>query len=270
MIAQVTGAAASLAIVALLFRRWRPVQLTETKPKTDVSAWLAASLPMGLSEGLRLLQGQLALLLTGWLAGAAAAGVYRGADAVVQLTTVVASVVATAATPMFARMVGENDRSGIQRIAILTSTAMASGVLIIGLPIAVAGDWIFPTLFGRDFAASTPVFVVLWIGLFATYCSGLAQSLANMSGHHGLTTQSFLVTAGINVVLGIALIPNHGALGAGVATAVSASIGASWCAWRLFRRTGYNTTILNQSLPGQLVASVRTVLAIAKARQKGD
>lgn len=269
MIAQVAGATVSLLIVALLYRRWRPVEMAVTKPQSHVGLWLAASLPMGLSEGLRLLQGQLALLLTGWLAGAAAAGVYRGADAVVQLTTVVASVVATAATPMFARMVGEKDHGGIERIAILTSIAMAGGVLLIGLPIALAGEWIFPSLFGREFAASTPVFVVLWIGLFATYCSGLAQSLANMSGHHGLTTQSFLVTAALNLLLGLILIPKHGAFGAAFSTAVSASVGAAWCAWRLSRRTGYNTTVLNRSLPGQLVASTKAALAIVKARHKG-
>jgi O-antigen/teichoic acid export membrane protein len=270
MIAQVGGAAASLVLVALLYRCWRPRALAQAEPVSDMRGWLAASLPMGMTEGLRLLQGQLALLLTGWLAGAAAAGVYRGADAVLQLATVIASVAATAATPMFARMVKEGDRNGIERIAGLASLAMAGGVLAIAVPIALAGDWLFPTLFGRDFAASPPIFAILAAGLFATYCMGLAQSLANMSGHHVLTTQSFLVTAAINLVLGLVLIPGRGAVGAATATAVSAAAGAGWCAWWLWRRTGYNTTVFNPALAGIVAGSVRTGLALAKGATRGQ
>lgn len=267
MIAQVGGALASLAMVALLFRRWRPLELAQAPPQSDVRHWLAASLPMGMTEGLRLLQGQLALLLTGWLAGAAAAGVYRGADAVLQLASTVASVAATAATPMFARMIGEGNRTGIERIALLSAVAMAGGVLVIALPIAVWGNWLFPALFGRDFAASPPVFAILATGLFATYCMGLAQSLANMSGQHVLTTQSFLVTAAVNLVLGLGLIQSYGAIGAAVATAISACCGAGWCAWRLWRRTGYNTTVFNSALPGTIAETVKAGLALVRAKQ---
>lgn len=270
MIAQVGAALASLAVTTWLFRRWRPAELASAAPHYDVRGWLAASVPMGMTEGLRLLQGQLALLLTGWLAGAAAAGVYRGADAVLQLATVIASVAATAATPMFARMVKEGDRAGVERIAGLACLAMAGGVLAIALPIALVGDWLFPALFGRDFAASPPVFAILSAGLFATYCMGLAQSLANMSGHHVLTTQSFLVTAAINLALGLALIPAQGAIGAAIATAVSATCGAGWCAWRLWRRTGYNTSLFNPALPGMVAGAVRAGLALAKGANGGQ
>lgn len=266
MIAQVGGAAASLALVALLFRRWCPAELAAAKPQRDVRHWLAASLPMGMTEGLRLLQGQLALLLTGWLAGAAAAGIYRGADAVLQLASTVASVAATAATPMFARMIGEGDRAGIERIALLSAVAMAGGVAAIALPIALFGDWLFPALFGRDFAASPPVFAILAAGLFATYCMGLAQALANMSGQHVLTTQSFLVTAVLNLALGLALIHAHGAIGAALATALSACCGAAWCAWQLWRRSGYNTTLFNPALPGTVAGIAKAGLALVRTK----
>ncbi len=260
MIAQVSGAAVSLLVVALLFRRLRPRELGEAVPRSDVRGWLAASLPMGVTEGLRLLQGQLALLLTGWLAGAAAAGVYRGADAVLQLATVAASVAGTAATPMFAKLIRQDDRDGLQRILGLSALVMAGGVVVIALPLALAGDWLFPALFGREFAASPPIFMVLSAGLCATYSMGLAQSLANMSGHHILTTKSFLITAAINLVLGLILIPRYGAFGAAFATAVSASLGSVWCAWQLKLRSGYNTTLFNKALPSTAASMLRAAL----------
>lgn len=270
IIAQVGGALASLALVAALYRRWRPAELSSAAPRNDVRGWLAASVPMGVTEGLRLLQGQLALLLTGWLAGAGAAGIYRGADAVMQLATVAASVVATAATPMFARLIGEGDREGIKRIAVLTSVIMVAGVVIVALPIALAGNWLFPALFGQDFAASPPVFAILAVGLVGTYSMGLAQALANMSGHHVLTTQSFLTTALCNLVLGLALIPQFGAIGAAIATAVSAIVGTAWCAWQLAKRTGYNTTFFNRAMPGILQGYLKAGLAVAKGGLRGD
>lgn len=269
IVAQVGGAGASLAIVALLYRRWNPPELDSAQPQRDVRGWVAASLPMGVTEGLRLLQGQLALLLTGALAGAATAGVYRGADAVMQLATVGASVVATAATPMFARMIAQGDRDGIERITALTSLIMIGSVLVIAVPVALAGAWLFPALFGQDFAASAPVFMILAAGLFATYSMGLAQSLANMSGYHVLTTRSFLATALINLVLGLVLIPNWGALGAAIATAVSAVVGSAWCAWQLSRRTGYNTTVFNPALPKIVAGAFWAGLAHVKSMKGG-
>jgi O-antigen/teichoic acid export membrane protein len=269
IIAQVGGALASLALVAALYRRWRPPELSSAAAQRDVRGWLSASVPMGVTEGLRLLQGQLALLLTGWLAGATAAGVYRGADAVMQLATVGASVVATAATPMFARLIGESDHEGIKRIAVLTSVIMVAGVVVVALPIALAGNWLFPALFGQDFAASPPVFAILAVGLLGTYSMGLAQALANMSGHHLLTTQSFLTTALCNLVLGLVLIPRFGAVGAAIATAMSAIVGTAWCAWQLARRTGYNTTVFNLAMPGILQDYGRLGLALVRGSKGG-
>lgn len=266
--AQVCGALAALLMVAALYRRWRPEPLASAAIKNDARGWIAASLPMGVTEGLRLLQGQLALLLTGWLAGAATAGIYRGADAVIQLATVGASVAATAATPMFARLLGEGDREGIERIAVLTSVIMVTGVLVVAVPIALAGDWLFPALFGREFAASPPVFAILALGLAATYSMGLAQAFANMSGHHLLTTQSFAATAVINLALGFVLIPELGAIGAAIATAVSAIAGAGWCARQLAKRTGYNTTVFNRILPGVLLGYCRAGIAMIGRRRK--
>jgi O-antigen/teichoic acid export membrane protein len=186
------------------------------------------------------------------------------------LATVGASVVATAATPMFARMIALDDRAGIERITALTSLAMIGSVVVITVPVAMAGDWLFPALFGREFAASAPVFTVLAAGLFVTYSMGLAQSLANMSGHHVLTTRSFLATALINLLLGLILIPNWGALGAAIATVVSAIAGSAWCAWQLSLRTGYNTTVFNPALPKIIAGAIRAGLAHAKRMERGQ
>lgn len=247
MAAQTLGAALVLGLIALLYRRNMPAELRAAQPEYAVRYWLAACLPMGMTEGLRLLQGQLALLMVGAFAGAAQAGIYRVADAAAAIAAMTASVVGTAATPMFSRLWGERDIAGLQRVAILSAWGMALGALALGLPLAVFGHWLFPQVFGADFAASVPVFVVLWLGAIGFGCCGLALALATMTGHHVLGTYSLLVVAAVNLVLGLVLVPQLGAIGGALAALAGTVAGSGWCAWQLRRRIGINPTLFSRT-----------------------
>lgn len=270
MMAQVVGAFAALIVVQALYLRHRPRLLIEARPTYAVRGWMAACLPMGVTEGLRLLQGQLALLLTGWLATAAAAGVYRVADAVLQVPTIVASIVATAATPMFGRLYKQGDRAEIERIAVLAAVIMLGGMIVLGAPLALAAPWLIPALFGPEFAASAPVCLILWIGLTATYALGLPHSIANMTGHQVLSTHSFLIVVAINFGGGCLLVPRFGAAGAAVAMACGSFAGIAWCAWRLSRATGCNPTLINRAAPAIIAAAATAGLgALRRKLQKG-
>lgn len=261
MAVQAGGAALVLAAVWVLFRRYRPAALTTAQPVYARREWLSAALPMGLTEGLRLLQGQLALILVGVFATAAEAGIYRVADAVAQVAAIAASVAGTAATPMFARLWREGDRAGLERVAVLAAWTMLGGALALGLPVLLLGKWLFPLVFGAEFAASLPVFAVLWGGMLVAACFGLVLALANMTGRHVLTTQSFAVIAAVNLAAGPVLVRLAGAEGAALAAALGSLAGAAYCAVALKRRTGLNPTLLNRRagriLMGSLAAAVR-------------
>lgn len=260
MAAQTLGAALVMLVIAVLYRRFKPAELGAAEPVYAVRYWLAACLPMGMIEGLRLLQGQLALLLVGAFAGAAQAGIYRVADAAAAITAMTASVVGTAATPMFSRLWGENDHAGLQRVAVLAAWGMALGALVLGLPLALFGQWLFPLVFGAEFAASVPVFVVLWLAAIGFGCCGLALALATMTGHHVLGTQSLLVVAAVNLALGLGLVPQFGAIGGACAALAGTIAGNGWCAWRLHRLTGLNATLFGLAPWRILAQSVRQVM----------
>lgn len=247
MAVQAIGAALVLGVIALLYRRSKPAELRDARPEFAVKYWLAACLPMGMTEGLRLLQGQLALLLVGAFAGAAQAGIYRVADSAAAITAMTASVVGTAATAMFSRLWGEQDIAGLQRVAILSAWGMALGALVLGLPLALFGHWLFPLVFGAEFAASVPVFLVLWLGAIGLGCCGLALALATMTGHHVLGTHSLLVVAAVNLVLGLVLVPQLGAIGGALAALTGTVAGNGWCAWQLRRRIGVNPTLFSRT-----------------------
>lgn len=252
MAAQVFGAAVAMVVVLIQFRRLRPQALAEAAPVRQIRAWLSACIPMGLSEGMRLLQGQMGLLLVGALAGTTQAGIYRVADAVAQITGLVASVVGTAATPMFGRLWGAGDRTGLERVTLLSAWAMFGGAILVGLPIALLSNWAFSFVFGRDFAGSVPVFLVLWLGWSLTASLGMCLSLANMTGRHVLASQSFVVIALVNVAIGVIAVPAWGALGGAAATVAGNLAGSAFCTVRLLREGGLNATIFNRGSLGML------------------
>jgi O-antigen/teichoic acid export membrane protein len=260
MAAQALGAALVMGLVALLYRRDKPSGLRAARPEYAVRYWLAACLPMGMTEGLRLLQGQLALLLVGSIAGAAQAGIYRVADAAAAITAMTASVVGTAATAMFSRLWGEQDFAGLQRVAIMAAWGMALGALALGLPLAALGHRLFPLVFGAEFGPSVPVFVVLWLAAIGFGCCGLALALATMTGHHVLGTQSLLLVAAVNLVLGLVLVPQLGAIGGALAALAGTVAGNGWCAWQLRRRIGINPTLFSRTALHTLGEGVHNAL----------
>lgn len=270
MAAQVAGAALAMAATLYLYRKARPPELRAARPVRSVASWLATALPMGMTEGLRLLQGQLGLLLVGALAGAMQAGLYRVADAVNLVTAVFISVVSTAAAPMFSRLWKAGDRAAVERIALVSAIIMTAGTFAAGLPIALAGDLIIPLIFGSQFTGASPVFTVLWSGMLAAATLGLCLPLANMIGRHVLATQSFVIIAGVNAALGAVLIPGSGAFGAAIATAGGMVAGSLYCAVRLWREERVNPTLFNPRLPGLLLQTLRQGVRgnLAALRQK--
>ncbi len=248
MALQVGAAGAATIIAIILFLRYRPAPLASAVPRYAVRRWLSSCLPMGMTEGLRLLQGQMALLLVGALSGSlAAAGIYRVADAVTQMTMLVVSVAATAATPLFARLHGEGDREGIERLAVLAVIINVGGMLLLGLPVALGGHWLLPRVFGAEFEASLEPFVILWLGGVVVTSLGLVLTLANMIGRHIYATQAFGVIAAVNLVLGALLIPSLGNTGAALASVCASFTGTAFCAVRLYRSEGINATLFNPS-----------------------
>lgn len=259
MAAQVAGAAIASGVMFLLYRNGRPPELKQAAPVHAVGTWLSAAVPMGMTEGLRLLQGQLGLLLAGALAGTAHAGLYRVADAIVMVTAVVGSVAGTAATPMFSRLWKAGDRAGIERVALLAALAMTGGAFLLGLPIAIAGDRIIPWVFGDEFAGSSPVFLILWAGLTLNSTLGLSLALANMIGRHVLATQSFVLIAIVNTIAATLLVPRYGAIGAAISSVTGLMTGTLFCAASLLAKEGLNPTIFNRTALLDAVHSLRSL-----------
>ena len=93
--------------------------------------------------------------------------------------------------------------------------------LVILFPIIITGDYLFPLVFGSDFASSYELFLILAIGL-------LAESISRIivTWFKGLNKANELVTISascilLNIFLNIMLIPHIGLIGAALSSVLS-------------------------------------------------
>jgi O-antigen/teichoic acid export membrane protein len=78
------------------------------------------------------------------------------------------------------------------------------------------------------------------VGVF----TGPVALILVMTGHEGPATRGLLVAAVLNVALGLALVPHHGAFGAALAFAASILASGLVLGRKLYRCTGFVCTAL--------------------------
>lgn len=101
--------------------------------------------------------------------------------------------------------------------------------IVAAIFVTIAAGEIVTRIFGNQYLAAANVLVVqVWCGLFMSF--GLASGAWLISNRQGaLNLKRNLLGAGMNVVLNLWLIPDHGALGSAWAT-----LGSFFCAYFLF------------------------------------
>lgn len=197
------------------------------KAVEDRKAWRASSIPMAMSEGLRILQPQIGVLLLGVLATDADAGLFRVAVATAAVVAVPLTLGNLIAAPIIARLHAEGDQRRLQLLCTHTAQAMAAGVLALGLPLVIAGPWLVGLIFGIEFEPAYAALLLLCAGQFITGLFGANIVLLNMIGHEGRVTRAMGVALAVNVGLALVLLPLWGATGA------AAAFTASLIVWNL-------------------------------------
>src|SRR5690606_5411281 len=99
--------------------------------------------------------------------------------------------------------------------------AVAVMSLLAGAGLRLLGDLVIEYALGRAFrAASAPLAIMVWAYCLASL-SGVAMIALNMAKKEKVVIWSFLVAVGLNVLLGLVLIPDYQATGAAIAFGIS-------------------------------------------------
>lgn len=164
-------------------------------------------------------------------------GLYGIAIRIALLTSLVVSAANSAIGPKFAELSAQENTPGLRMLMQRTSLGMA----FIAIPVS-AVLLLFPKfilgLFGHDFSAAYVVLMILAVGQFVSVVTGTLGHLMMMSGHERSLRNIIAVSAVLNVILNVILVPSFGMVGAAIATTISLISMSLMCVGSVRKRMG--------------------------------
>ena len=204
----------------LLFSH-RPAQMRAEPAAYRGREWLGASLALALLSSTAIINTQTGVVLLGSIGTPEQAGLYAVAQRGALLVAFPLAAVNAAIGPTAARLWAAHEPARLQRLV----TASARGILLASLPIGlifiVFGRQIITLLFGAEFAAADAPLAILSMGQLVNAATGSVAVLLVMTGFQHRATAAMAAGAGLNVLLGLVLIPGYGEVGAAIAAATS-------------------------------------------------
>ncbi len=215
------SAAIGLGVAGALMRKNLPSEINGVAPKMQSAAWWASALPMALTEGMRVLQGHMAILLLGFLATVSMVGTFRVASSVALVIAVPTTLLNVVGAPIIARLHAQGDNARSQHLLSWIALGMTSCTLILTIPFIVAGAPLLSFVFGEEFGDANTPLLVLCGGAVLSGFYGANAALLNMTRHQSRVTRASAVSLVLLALIAPPLILMQGAVGAAIATAFS-------------------------------------------------
>lgn len=212
----------AFAIGAWLLRRARPKCLREQRAtQTHPRFWLASALPLGVMEGMHMINGSIGAVVVGLALPVEEVGFLRvafQASILVSFGVLAANVVVA---PHMSLLLLSND---VRRLQLLVRRA-AQACVLIAIPVAVFliafGDIFLSLLFGPSFAPAHKLIIVLIFGQLINVITGPAGILLQMAKDEKYILLSVFYSVVLHLFLMTALFPVLGVTGAALSFAVA-------------------------------------------------
>lgn len=253
----VLAAFSAFVLGAVFLVRARPKELRETThSRIEHRQWMGAILPLSIIVGLQVIIGNTSLVMLGFFEADAEVAIYRVALSISSIATFGLVTSYTVIQPYIVRLSAENNLRSLQ---ILLSAgafaALAVTLLVLGVYI-FSGKYLLEFLYGNGYVAAYSPLIVLTIGSALHAIFGMGGGLLTMTGYERYVLRSSALTASLNVALNLLLIPNYGAIGAALATAIALVAGqllAYFMAKRLLGLDGSPLFIISAALKSRAV-----------------
>jgi O-antigen/teichoic acid export membrane protein len=245
------SAAVALVVGATMLRSALPSEIRVAAAETQSRDWWASTLPMALSEGMRVLQGHLVILLLGFMATASMVGVFRAASSVYLLIAVPFTLLNIVGAPIIARLHAQGDRARSQRLMSWIALGIVGTTILLTLPFVVAGEMLLSMVFGVGFGDANAPLLVLCASAIINGFFGASTTLLNMTGHHARVTRASGISLATLAVTSPPLINYFGVMGAASAAALSLIL-VNALAWRdALNLLGLDTSVIKLLRPTQ-------------------
>jgi O-antigen/teichoic acid export membrane protein len=210
----------------------------------DSKGWISSALPMAMTQGVHVLQGNASLLILGFFSTAVTVGTFRVATSVFMLVGLPVSLFNMVSGAIVSRIYAKNDREALQFFLACLVFGMTLGTVLIALPLVLFGDQILGHVFGQEFVSSTKPLNVLCLGMVFSAAMGGNVVCLNMCGYERRVTRAFLISFFFMTVTGVPLVIYFGSVGAAVANATSMILWNSILCWDAKVLLGMDTSLL--------------------------
>lgn len=200
-------------------------------PRLDnVVALLKLSLPFAVITALQYLQTRIDVLSINALLHDADVGYYQVASRIAQLVSVPSSLLAIMMNPRFSRMFKVGDAVGL-RVAFWKSFVLSVGFSLGAfLTLWLLSTPLLLTLYGESYRPALSPLVVLLVAQCLFSAVAVPTALMTMTGHQAGLVKTVSVTAVMNVIGNLTLVPIYGIDGAAISTAI---VGVFTLVWLL-------------------------------------
>lgn len=237
MLAFATGSLAAFVLGSMLLARRLPLPLRAAQPEYAPRRWLGSAASMLLVGGMYLIHNQTDTLMLGWIVDADAVGLYSAANRGAGVLGFVVMAATSTFAPLFAAHKASEDRAALQS-AVSQSCRWTCVLILPAGVMLILFSQPFLRMFGEAFLDAATAMHLLAAGYMLTAVFGPIAMLLIMTGHEKATGIAIAVTAGLNVLLNVGLIPTYGIAGAAFATSLSALAWNVSLYWLAAKRLG--------------------------------
>lgn len=200
---------------------------------------------MGLMEGMRVIQGEISIVLAGLVAVPAVVGLLRVANVAAMTAAVPLVIMTQVGLPLMAKLHATNDHVRLQKTVTALAQGQFAGVLLLSLPLFLFPGPLLGLAFGHPFSAASGALQVLIVAQLVNAAFGVNIWLLNMTHHERHVLKALGVALVINVIAVPYLAYRWGATGGAYSLLVS-MICWNVISWRDARRLlGIETSIFH-------------------------
>jgi len=215
----------AFAIGAAILWRARPLELSDVpQPEYATRTWLAAAFPLALVSSMLIINQNTDIIMLGVFKSAEEVGVYKVVVTGAALVVFGLQAINLAISPHFARLHAQGDMERLQRLVTLSARVILLFALPVVLILVFFGDSVLIHVFGKEYISGRIPLAILAVGQLINAAMGSVGPLLMMTGHERDTARGVVISAIVNVILNLILIPPFGITGAAVSAAITLTV----------------------------------------------
>jgi O-antigen/teichoic acid export membrane protein len=183
------------------------------------------------------------ILLVGMLTDVRTTGIYLAASKVATIAGTPVTILDQIAAPRIAQAYEANDHRQLRSITLEYGLLASLGCMVFVGLLVILGPQVVTLTFGKEFAHSFPILLVLIAGHAANSLTGPTGILLSMTGSHRVSLTVAGLSAALYVVLLCILTPLYLAMGAAIASAIALMAKVAFQLIFVVRRLNINPTL---------------------------